>query len=507
MNDVIRRELIRRELARRDFRTFVQFVMGDAYLECDFTISLCALIQKFVEDVEAGLGPQLILTCPPRHGKSQHVTRMLPAWFLGRNPKKEFISITHSQSLADLNGGDVREVLNSGKYTDLFKVEVDRSFNAKDFVKLVGGKNSFTSTSVEAGLPGRGADIMCIDDFHKNTEDADSKTIRDKIRGWWSGTASNRIMAGGGVLITATRWHVDDLIGSLLVGDTGHQWTVHEYPAVVDEAKQIALHPLLVPWPTLMQRKANASPRHWAALFLCKPYIETGAFFTSDILKYYDDEAPDIQAFFKKLNWMLSADYATSTKTSADHTAVVAAGLSHEQDIYIHPGMIYARLDPHAAVSKTVAYGKALKTYVLAHEKGVIANTLAPLFMIEQAKQEHYFATEHYARTTGKHEVANAMKGLMQAGKVFLPKSKRGLIEPILLRFMPDSDGEDDLVDALAGVGINISKLIRPPSPELPVLPENENQLQFNSRMFREKLDEQKREREGISDDNSNEDW
>jgi hypothetical protein len=499
--DPIKRELARRELARRDFRTFVQFVMGDAYLECEFTRELCRIVQKFVADVEAGLGPQVILTCPPRHGKSQHVTRMLPAWFLGRNPKKEFISVTHSQTLADLNGGDVREVLNSSSYKDLFNVEVDRSFNSKDFVKLVGGKNSFTSTSIEAGLPGRGADIMCIDDFHKNTEDADSQTIRDKIRGWWSGTASNRIMAGGGTLITATRWHVDDLIGTLLNGDTAQQWTVYEFPAVIDEAAKLALHPILVPWDTLMQRKANALPRHWAALYLCKPYIEAGAFFTLDILKYYDDEAPTAAALFKKLNWMLSADYATSTKNSADHTCVVAAGVSHDRDIYIHPGIIYARLDPHKAVEQTVSYGRKLKTYVLAHEKGVIANTLEPLFQIEQHKQQHYFATERYSRTNGKHEVANAIKGLMQAGKVHLPRSKRAIIEPLLLRFMPDSDGEDDLIDALAGVGITMGKLVRPPPPELPSLPSAETPLQFNSRMFREKLDEQKREREGNHDE------
>jgi len=499
--DRLRLEIIRRELARRDFRTFVQFVMGATYQECEFTKKLCAIVQQFVEDIEAGLGPQLILTCPPRHGKTQHVTRMLPAWFLGRNPTKEFISVTHSQTVADLNGGDVREVLNSAPYKDLFNVNVDRSFNAKEFVKLVGGKNSFTSTSIEAGLPGRGADILCIDDFHKNTEDADSRTIRDKIRGWWSGTASNRIMAGGGVLITATRWHVDDLIGTLLNSDQSHNWTVHEFPAVIDEANKIPLHPVLVPWDTLMQRKSNASPRHWAALYLCKPYIETGAFFTIDILKYYDDQAPGVTALFKKLNWMLSADYATSTKTSADRTCVVAAGVSHERDIYIHPDIIYGQLYPHTAVKRTVAYGKTMRTYVLAHEKGVIANTLEPLFQIESAAQSHYFATEHYSRTNGKHEVANAIKGLMQAGKVYLPKSKRALIEPLLLRFMPDSDGEDDLIDALAGVGITMNKLVRPPPPELPSLSTTENQLQFNSRMFREKLEEQKREREGITDD------
>lgn len=503
--DPIKRELMRRELARRDFRTFVRFVMGAAYLECAFTQQLCDIVQQFVADVEAGRGPQVILTCPPRHGKTQHVTRMLPAWFLGRNPKKEFISVTHSQTLADLNGGDVREILNSVQYRDLFNVEVDRSFNAKEFVKLVGGKNSFTSTSIEAGLPGRGADVLCVDDFHKNTEDADSRTIRDKIRGWWSGTASNRIMAGGGVLLTATRWHVDDLIGSLLAEDDSHHWTVHEFPAVIDEATKMALHPGIVPWDTLMQRKANASPRHWAALFMCKPYIETGAFFTVDILKYYDDQSPTAAGFFKKLHWMLSADYATSTKTSADNTAVIAAGVSYEQDIYIHPDIVYGKLDPHTAVKRTVAYGAKLKTYVLTHEKGVIANTLAPLFQIEQQAQKHYFVTEHYSRATGKHEVANAIKGLMQAGKVFLPKSKRALIEPLLLRFMPGSDGEDDLVDALAGVGITMGKLVRPPPPDVPDLPSTENSLQYNSRMFREKLDEQKRDREGTT--NEHEDW
>src|SRR5438128_2130980 len=43
-------------------------------------------LEQFERDVEAKRSPRLILTLPPRVGKSQLASRHYPGWLLGRHP-------------------------------------------------------------------------------------------------------------------------------------------------------------------------------------------------------------------------------------------------------------------------------------------------------------------------------------------------------------------------------------------------------------------------------------
>jgi len=47
----------------------------------------------------------LILTVPPRHGKSRECSIDFPAWYLGKNPKKEIIISSYTADLAVKFGG------------------------------------------------------------------------------------------------------------------------------------------------------------------------------------------------------------------------------------------------------------------------------------------------------------------------------------------------------------------------------------------------------------------
>src|SRR5208283_5955579 len=65
------------------------------------------LISK-LEDVEAGKIKRLIITMPPRHGKSMTASEFFPAWWLGRNPDKAIIATSYGQDLALDFGRKVR---------------------------------------------------------------------------------------------------------------------------------------------------------------------------------------------------------------------------------------------------------------------------------------------------------------------------------------------------------------------------------------------------------------
>lgn len=489
-------EIARRRLAKLSFVDFVRYIMGPKYLECDFTLRLCAIIQDFIERVENGESPRVMISAPPRMGKSQHVTRMMGPWFLGRNPKKEVIGITHSQTLADKNGGDVRELLNDPRYRDLFEIEVDKSFNAKDFVKLVGGKNSFVSTSVEAGLPGLGADCMVIDDYHKGSEDADSQVIRDKIWEWWSGTASNRIMAGGGVLVTATRWHVDDLQGRMLNSPT--KWEIHRFPAIVDEEKKISLHPALMPWGDLMIRKNDSTERHWHALYLCQPFLSSGNFFRKDWINYYDPN----EVKWSEMKTAIGADFATKAGEYNDHSGIVAGGIDHKGRVYVHPDIIYGKFSPAESVKRAVKLGKERSAQLISVEKGTIANMMEHMFRDEFQEQGHWMVEARYARTKSKDVHASGLAARMEKKTWFFPRTPWMTTtgERLLMQFSPDADGADDFIDALTSLEYAFRGSVKPPPPPLPDMPIVETIFEQRSRMFRDDLSARKKEEEPPDD-------
>lgn len=298
-----------------------------------------------------------------------------------------------------------------------------------------------------------------------------------------------------GLVSHNTRWHVDDLIGRLLKAQQNpeaDQWQVYEFPAIAKKDEKYrkageALHPARYPVRVLKKIKATLPARDWEALYQCSPFVESGSFFKREFLKWYD-ELP------KDLNYMVGGDYATKAKAANDATAIIPAGLAHDKRIYIHPDFIVDRLDPMDAVLKTIRLMKDLKTHSLCHEKGVIANVMEPLFKMGMDQEKHYIVFEKYTRSTGKHIHAMAIRGMIEAGIVYFPRSRQADIERYLLQFMPEADGEDDFVDALASIGIALQKsIVKPPPPKLPDLPESSLPWVMQSKAFKQALEDRKR--------------
>ena len=86
---------------------------------------------------------------------------------------------------------------------------------------------------------------------HLRTEKQDSPTIRNNVWDWYASTAYTRLSPGGGILVTVTRWHEDDLVGRLLDAmkhGGKDNWTIINYPAIAERDERFrkkgeALHP------------------------------------------------------------------------------------------------------------------------------------------------------------------------------------------------------------------------------------------------------------------------
>ncbi|MAG45103.1 hypothetical protein CL633_04435, partial [bacterium] len=146
-----------------------------------------------LEAVEQGKIKRLMLFVPPRHGKSQLASINFPAWYLGRNPRREIIIASYSGELATDFGGKTRELIADPIYRDIFSrvaLKKDEKAKAK---WLTTQKGSYTAVGVGGAITGRGADIFLIDDPLKNEEEAESELIRAKSWNWYRSTAYTRL--------------------------------------------------------------------------------------------------------------------------------------------------------------------------------------------------------------------------------------------------------------------------------------------------------------------------
>ena len=146
-----------REKAQDNFMAFVHHVY-EGFIEGYHH----RIIAEKLERVARGELKRLIVNMPPRHSKSEFASYLMPAWFLGRNPKLKIIQATHNTELAVRFGRKVRDLINSDNYGDIFP---ETSLKADDkaagrWGTSVGGE--YFAAGVGAAVTGRGADLFII---------------------------------------------------------------------------------------------------------------------------------------------------------------------------------------------------------------------------------------------------------------------------------------------------------------------------------------------------------
>jgi hypothetical protein len=103
--------------SRGQFMPFVKFTMPDPADPSDVTRSVYDnrrhhdAVAAALEEVEKGNIQFLILTMPPRHGKSELVSRRFPAWFMGRHPDWSVVVATYNDDFAMDFGAEVRRIM------------------------------------------------------------------------------------------------------------------------------------------------------------------------------------------------------------------------------------------------------------------------------------------------------------------------------------------------------------------------------------------------------------
>lgn len=275
-------------------------------------------IAEKLEAVERGEIKRLLVMAPPRHGKTELVSRRFPAWFLGRHPDLDFISASYGQELALDFGRDVRNIVSMPEYRAIFPaVRLAADSQAKDRWHVSGG-GGYVAAGVGTAITGRGAHIFNIDDPVKDRASAESELQRKATWDWYRSVAYTRLQPGAAVVLTLTRWHEQDLAGLILeqeAEDGGEKWEKLILPAI--DVHGNALWEDAYPRPVLDQIRKTIGEYEWASLYEQRPRPIGGSFFSETSLLVDGAPVPDpvfIDTVFATID--------TAIKTGKDHSGL-----------------------------------------------------------------------------------------------------------------------------------------------------------------------------------------
>ncbi len=473
MRKAARREQARREKARRHILPFCQFIDSD-YQDVAHVRMLAEHLRQVEQYVETG-GKQgigrLIITMPPRHGKSQMTSKRWPAFLLGRHPNWHLGIVAYNAGFAQDFGRANRELCDqSTEYHQLFPgLRVDPSSSAVDRWALKGvdpDAPSFVAVGVGGPLTGRGFQVIGIDDPVKNREEAESKTYRTRLHRFYNGTLRTRLEPGGAVVITVTRWHQDDLPGHLLAlvneDENAEKWTVLNLPAIAVKGDPLGRKIGAALWPERFDKEALAALRsigtyEWEAQYQGNPRPPEGTHLQRGWFQY-TDKPPD------GLQWFRYYDLAISAKETASFTATGRGALDDEGNLYI-ASMIHERL-------KWPAQKKMIKSTMLAERDLEVRHRIEKALHGEAALQEFLSDSdlvdvELKGVTVSKDKLTRALPWIAraEARQVILV---RGLWNAEFLDEVVDFTGHNDLFDDQADVvsGI-VAAIAQQKSPEV----------------------------------------
>lgn len=245
---------------------------------------MCDTIDDFLkQDVKQGL----IITMPPRHMKSTVVSNCLPAQYISNNPQKEIIMASYGLDLARDNARACRSLFDEPLHRRVWPGQTF-SVDAADAFQLAGKKNgkpNLVAAGVGGGITGKGADLFIIDDPVKDMEQASSETYRRKTYEWYQMVVQSRLTPNGKKILMMTRWHHDDLVGTILRDDPD-SWIHLNLPAIDDQGG--ALWPERYDLDSLRAIQRVLGSRNFEAQYQGRPTPLEGGVFKRDWLRYED---------------------------------------------------------------------------------------------------------------------------------------------------------------------------------------------------------------------------
>lgn len=332
------------EKAKNNFYAFVKLFAPIVLPEEFIPGRHIKYIAKKLQKVEEGKIRRLQVFISPGSMKSKLCSVLYPAWTLGRHSNWPILQVSHSATLAETYGREVRDLTND----PLFK-EVFPGFELRQDVKAAGrwettAGGRYYAAGALAQIAGFRARLAVLDDV-LSEQTAKSKVERDSINAWYSKGLRTRLLPGGAVIIVNTRWHIDDMSGHLLREAANNpkrdQWEVISIPLVLDakSADLLGLPEGSSYWPEywteedIASIKAEHTDEDYAALYLQTPVVESGSIFKDKYFKIWPEDKPPPCEFIVQ-----TLDTANTAKSYSDYSVIQTWGVFH-QIVQNHKGV------------------------------------------------------------------------------------------------------------------------------------------------------------------------
>lgn len=407
------KELARREYAKRDFLAYCHYVYPN-FLEGTPQRTLADALHK----VESGEISRLMVSMPPRHGKSVMVSQLFPCWLLGRD-KYEIVQATYAHPLSVKHSRKARDIFTSQAHTNVFPdsmytperaaqaaIAIPRQA-ADEWGTAKGG--TYYAVGIGGGLTGMGADIAIVDDPIKNRQEANSPTVRENAWDWYASTLYTRLSPTGAIVLVMTRWHPDDPAGrieeQIRRGETEDNWHIINMPAW-DESETNALWPERWPADKLQSIKSAIGNYEWSCLYMGQPTIRGGNLIKVDNIRWHND-AQDLVPTGYVRAWDLASTAKQRDGDDPDYTVGALLAITTGAD-----GLDYCYL-------KDVVYGQ----WTASMRNQIILDTMrndgehVPVFMETVAGyKDTYDIIKELARGAGLNRIIQPVNGKLVKG-------------------------------------------------------------------------------------------
>lgn len=421
---------------------------------------------------------KLAIAMPPRHGKSEMISRYTPAWFVTKYPDFKVLATSYEGDFAASWGRKARELVEA--HPEL-GVKVSSASKAAAMWEISGRKGGMNTAGAGGPIVGKGGQLLIIDDPIKNAADAASEIMRERTHAWYRGVFLNRgepgLPAGGPcIVVLQTRWHEDDLMGRLL-REEPDEWFVISLPALAGDDDPLGRVPGAPLWPerysfgALDDLRKSSGPYVWAALFQQSPSIEGGGLFRSDALRYHtvhhtgagdyvrliQPEGPPKVVPYATLARFMVVDLAASLRTTADFSVYGHFGVTPDKELVLLEAF-RARIEGAEHMATLDRLYRAWKPRFCGIEKATYG-----LSLIQTAARTGRIPLRELKPDLDKVSRAYAAGALAEAGKLYLPKEAEWLSDWVSELVGFPNATHDDCVDVTAYAAHLVNQQLMPP--------------------------------------------
>ncbi len=426
-------------------------------------------------DVYTGRVKRLVVSCPPRHGKTVTIAQFFASWWLGRRPSDRVIYVTMQERFSRKWGRAARDVFS--RFAEaVWGVTCHKRASTAEWDVLRDGHptgGSMSSIGAQGTITGKGANLVIVDDLIRSRKEAQNQRLMEEIYEWFESAVLTRLEPDAAVVVLMTRWVHDDLIGVLKKkqeeGELGEEWVFINLPALAEEDDPLGRAPGEALWParysaeTLLKKARDVGSYVWTSLYQGRPTPTSGDIFQAAWFKTYErhgdlvtivDRGTCHVSEFRKFG---VADLAASRKRRGDWTVITAWGYHPTWNVLVLLGLERKRFK---GPDYTPAFRRAVETHDLPivyveRETSELVKRLG--FSVVKEGQRAGLPLVEIAPDVDKESRAHASTGSFAAGLVWFPESAKADYRPGLeaeLLTFPAAKHDDQVDCVTYAVGI-----------------------------------------------------